>query len=335
MVLEQIIPVINILVFSHGRTKILVFLNAMISKHQEPTIQEISLVDIPNPERIQLFIKREDLIHPTISGNKWRKLNYNLKMARQTGHDTLLTFGGAYSNHLFAVAAAAREIGMKSIGIVRGEEHLPLNPTLRFVVNSGMQLKYISRDLYANKTDPEFVEQMKQQFGKFFLIPEGGTNPLAILGAAEIMGGISNDYDVVVLAAGTGGTTAGVIAGMNGVGYVIGVSVLKGGFLHGEIEKLLKQSGLGHLSSWKVNNEYHFGGYAKFNNELIHFINQFRKTYDIPLDPIYTGKMMFGVMDMIKKGCFPKGTKVLAIHTGGLQGIAGFNERFGNLIEIG
>ena len=305
----------------------------MLTKHQEPVIQEISLANISNPNNVSLSVKREDLIHPTISGNKWRKLNYNLKMAQQTGHDTLLTFGGAYSNHVFAVAAAAKEIGMKCIGIIRGEEHLPLNPTLRFAIDQGMQLKYVDRAQYRNKTEAGFVEQLKQEFGKFYLVPEGGTNPLAIIGAAEIMGGIADDYDVVVLAAGTGGTTAGVIAGMNGAGAVIGISVLKGDFLQNEVDKLLNQSGLGHLHNWEVNNNYHFGGYAKYNNELVIFVNEFKSEHGIPLDPIYTGKIMFGVMDLIKTGAFREGARVLAIHTGGLQGIAGFNERFGSLID--
>ena len=269
----------------------------------------------------------------TISGNKWRKLNYNLKMAQQTGHNTLLTFGGAYSNHVFAVAAAANELGFKSIGIIRGEEHLPLNPTLQFAVDQGMQLAYIDREQYRNKTDPNFIHQLTAQFGKFFIIPEGGTNALAIIGAAEIMGGITKDYDVVVLAAGTGGTTAGIVAGMNGAGQVIGISVLKGDFLNNDIANLLVQNGFGYLKNWQVNNDYHFGGYAKFTPDLIAFINEFKQTYGIQLDPVYTGKMMYGVIDMIKQGAFAKGTRVLAIHTGGLQGIAGFNERYGNLID--
>ena len=305
----------------------------MLIQEQEPIIQPVSLNDVTNPRNISLFLKREDLIHSTISGNKWRKLNYNLKMAQQTGHNTLLTFGGAYSNHIYAVVAAANELDFKSIGVIRGEEHLPLNPTLQFAVDQGMQLEYIDREQYRNKTEANFIRRLTEQFGKFYLIPEGGTNPLAIIGAAEIMGGIAADYDVVVLAAGTGGTTTGVVAGMNGLGKVIGIAVLKGNFLTDDIAKFLSQSGLGNLKNWQVNNNYHFGGYAKFTPELIDFINSFKQTHGVQLDPIYTGKMMYGVIDMIKQGAFDEGSKVLAIHTGGLQGIAGFNERFGNLID--
>ena len=306
----------------------------MLHQQKEPVIETVSLKDVDNPNQVSLFIKREDLIHQSISGNKWRKLNYNLKMAQQTGHDCLLTFGGAYSNHVYAVAAAAQETGFKSIGVIRGEEHLPLNSTLRFAEEQRMLLKYVDRQQYKNQAQPEFINQLKDEFGKFYLLPEGGTNGLALIGAAEIVGGIAKDYDIVVLAAGTGGTAAGIIAGMNGLGKVMAISVLKVDFMNNEISKLLNQNGLGNLNNWQVNNDYHFGGYAKFTPELIAFINNFSSTYGIQLDPIYTGKMMYGLLDLIKQGKFEKGAKILVIHTGGLQGIAGFNERFGNLIEV-
>lgn len=305
----------------------------MLKQHQEPIIQRISLDKVENPGNVTLYMKREDLIHPTVSGNKWRKLKYNLAFAMQAGFTKVLTFGGAFSNHLYAVAAAAHELGLESIGVVRGEQILPLNPTLAFAEKNGMKLTYVSRSNYKQKDSPEFIAKMKSEFGKFYLIPEGGTNSMALMGAAEIMAGIDQDYNHVIVAAGTGGTMAGIISGLNGVGFVTGIPVLKGGFMKEEVARHLTSIGLGHLLNYDCLDEYHFGGYAKFNDSLIRFINGFRKNHDIALDPIYTGKMMYAVLDQIAKGNFKEGSKVLVIHTGGLQGIQGFNERFGNIIE--
>ena len=305
----------------------------MLKQYQEPVIQSLALEDKDNPKKVQLFLKREDLIHPTVSGNKWRKLKYNLAFATQAGYDKVLTFGGAYSNHLYAVAAAAKELGLSSIGVVRGEETLPLNPTLSFAKEQGMSLTYMSRSDYREKESQKIKQELKDRFGKFYLIPEGGTNPMALMGAAEIMAGIDNKYDEVILAAGTGGTMAGIVSGLNGSGFVTGIPVLKGDFMDEEIRKHLASMGLGQLTNFRCIGDYHFGGYAKFNDSLIQFINTFHAKYNIPLDPIYTGKMLYGVFDLIGKGYFPENSRILAIHTGGLQGIAGFNERHGEIIE--
>lgn len=285
-----------------------------------------------NPNKVGLYILREDLIHPIVSGNKWRKLKYNLLAARESGESTLLSFGGAYSNHIHALAAAAKETGLKSIGIIRGEEHLPLNPTLTDAKAMGMELHYMDRTSYRLKDSLKVFESLKQQFGKFYLIPEGGTNKLAIKGAAGIVENIENDYDYFCLACGTGGTTTGVISGLNGKGEVLGFSVLKGVFHHQEIKNWLEKIGQGKLNNWQINSDYHFGGYANFDNRLIMFINNFKKNHNIQLDPIYTGKMMYGVLDLIGRGKFRNNARILAIHTGGLQGIMGFNQRFGQLI---
>jgi len=298
---------------------------------KSPVITEV--YPVLNPNKVRLFIMRDDLIHPLISGNKWRKLKYNLLAAREAGEATMLTFGGAYSNHIHAVAAAAKEYGYKSIGIIRGEEHLPLNPTLADAKAMGMAIHYIDRPTYRLKDTGEFLESLQQRFGKFYLIPEGGTNDLAIKGAAEIVAGIENEYDYFCLACGTGGTTTGIISGLNGKGEVLGFSVLKGNFHQLEIQSWLNKINKEKLANWQVDTEYHFGGYAKHSSGLIDFINKFKIEYNIQLDPIYTGKMMFGVFDLIRLGKFRKDTSVLAIHTGGLQGIKGFNERFGELIE--
>ncbi len=302
----------------------------------------IKLLDIPIQEvqtsmlqekKVRVFIKREDLIHSEISGNKWRKLKYNLLAAAEQKTDTLLTFGGAYSNHILAVAAAGKEYGFKTIGVIRGEEHLPLNPTLRHAKETlGMHIVYMDRIAYRLKNTPEVKGKLRDAFGKFYLIPEGGTNNLAIKGCAEMLDDVKITYDYVCSSCGTGGTLAGLICSLKGKNQVLGFSALKGDFLITEVESLVANYSNENFINWKINTNYHFGGYAKFKPELIDFINWFKKNQGIQLDPIYTGKMMFGVFDLIEKNYFKPGTTILAIHTGGLQGIQGFNDRFGGII---
>ena len=234
--------------------------------------------------------------------------------ARQT---TLLTFGGAYSNHIFATAAAAHELGLKSIGIIRGEETLPLNPTLSFAKARGMQLYYISRETYRNKTEASLIEELHTQFGDFYLIPEGGTNELAVKGCGEFARQLNAeiDFDYLCLPVGTGGTIAGMIEGLDKSKRVIGFPSLKGAtFLEGEIRKYTSKK------NWQLVYDYHFGGYAKSTDELNEFMNEFEKQFNIPLDPIYTAKMMFGIMDLINRNFFEQGSTILVFHTGGLQG---------------
>ena len=303
----------------------------MIKFHQSP-IQEIE-DHILRESGIRLFLKREDLINKYVSGNKWRKLRYNLEEAAKSGFSTLLTFGGAYSNHIHATAAAAREAGFCSIGIIRGEETFPLNPTLEFATGCGMELHYLSRESYRNKNELELIESLKKKFGKFYLLPEGGTNLLALKGCAEIIDEIDIDYDMICVSVGTGGALAGIITGLKGRNKAIGYSALKGNFLKEEIEKLIRLNQSEYIN-WEVCTDYHFGGYAKFDMSLIDFINSFRRTTGIALDPVYTGKMMYGIYKMIEEGKFGERKNILAIHTGGLQGIAGFNQRFGDLIEV-
>ncbi len=271
---------------------------------------------------IKLLIKREDHNHPLVSGNKWWKLKYNLEEALKAGQTTLLTFGGAYSNHIYATAAAADELKLKSIGIIRGEETLPLNPTLSFAKASGMQLLYVSREAYRNKTETSFMEQLHKQLGDFYLIPEGGTNELAVRGCAEFAEQLNREvnFDYLCLPIGTGGTIAGMIEGLDESKKIIGFPVLKGAnFLEDEIRKYTSKK------NWQLVYDYHFGGYAKVTKELMEFMDQFEREFNIPLDPIYTSKMMFGIMDLVKKKFFESGSVILAIHTGGLQGKACFN----------
>lgn len=277
---------------------------------------------------IALWVKREDLLHPAISGNKWRKLKYNLQAAREQQKDTLLTFGGAYSNHIAAVAAAGQEFGFKTIGIIRGEEHLPLNPTLSFASSAGMELLYLSREAYRQKTNPVFLEQLSQQFGQPYIIPEGGTNALAVKGCTEIVADIPIDYDYICCACGTGGTIAGIIAGLEGEKQLLGFPALKGGeFLQEEITQLIEQYNGQHYRNWQLITDYHFGGYGKVKPELLDFMRAFQAEHNLPLEPVYTGKMFYGLVDLIRQGYFPKGSRIVAIHTGGLQGNAGFKER--------
>lgn len=277
-------------------------------------------------KEVRLWVKRDDLIHPEISGNKWRKLKYNLSAAKEMKQQTLLTFGGAYSNHILALAAAANKFGFKSIGVIRGEAHKDLNPTLQKAVAHGMQLHYMDRETYRHKMHEDNIKKLKTRFGSFYLIPEGGSNDLAVKSCAEINNEIAIDFDMICSAAGTGATGAGLLAGLKANQKYIAFPVLKGGtFLKEEIANFVK--GYPIKGTWDLQTDYHFGGYGKVKKELIDFINQFKKDTAIALDPVYTGKMCFGVFDMIEKDHFPKNSKIVILHTGGLQGIAGMNER--------
>ena len=282
---------------------------------------------LPFPNEITLHIKREDLIHPFISGNKFRKLKYNLLQAKAEGKTKLLTFGGAFSNHIAAVAFAGKENNLETIGIIRGEElesKISENPTLTFAQNCGMKFEFVTREAYRTKTMLSFIEELKEHHGDFYLVPEGGTNSLAVKGCEEIITPKDIDFTHICCAIGTGGTISGLINSAKDNQKIIGFPALKGDFLSDDIRKFVTNS------NWELQLDYHFGGYAKINEELIRFINDFYKQTNIPLDPIYTGKMMFGIVDLINKGYFPKGAKILAIHTGGLQGIEGMNKNLKN-----
>ncbi len=279
------------------------------------------IVEITTPEiqqaGIKLLIKREDLNHPFVSGNKWWKLKYNLQAAQQQGYKTLLTFGGAYSNHIYATAAAAHELGLKSIGILRGEETLPLNATLAFAKSKGMQLHYVSREVYRTKNDEAFIQSLRDRFGEFYLIPEGGTNALAVKGVAEFAHILKEEiaFDYLCLPVGTGGTMAGMIEGLDESKRVLGFVSLKGGeFLEHEIQTHTERR------NFTLLHDYHFGGYAKMPQALNQFTSQFEKDHSIQLDPVYTSKMIFGVFDLIRKGFFKNDSTIMILHTGGLQG---------------
>jgi len=284
-------------------------------------------IPINLPKGISLVIKREDLIHPFVSGNKFRKLKYNLLQAKAENQSTLLTFGGAYSNHIAAVAYAGKENGFQTIGIIRGDElgdKIESNPTLKFAQECGMQFEFVSRETYRLKTEATFLEQLQQQYGAFYLIPEGGTNAFAIQGCEEILTPEDASFDFVACAIGTGGTISGLINSVLPHQKVLGFPALKGDFLQDEIRNFVRQD------NWELITDYHFGGYGKVTNDLIDWINQFYEQTQIPLDPVYTGKMVFGIVDLIAKNYFPENAKILLIHTGGLQGIQGMNLKLKN-----
>ena len=278
---------------------------------------------------VDLFVLRLDFVHPHISGNKWFKLKYNLEEAKKQKKDTLLTFGGAFSNHIAAVAAAGKEFGFNTIGIIRGDElgtsprpaydpllkqervEQPLNRTLRFAQECGMKFHFVSREQYRKKDNPDFLKRIPQLPHDHYLIPEGGTNDLAIKGCAEITSLIDIPFDFVCCPVGTGGTLAGIISSLKNGQRAIGFSVLKGFAPTAPTTKVLETFVVG---------DYHFGGYAKHTPELLKFISDFEKQNNILLEQVYTGKMMFGIYDLIRKGYFSKNSTVVAIHTGGLQG---------------
>ena len=277
----------------------------------------LQLIDDPllKDYSVKLYIKRDDLIHPEITGNKWRKLKYNLIEAREKGFKSLMTFGGAFSNHIYATSAAGKEFGFETTGIIRGEELTATsNEILMFSKINGMDLIFLPRLNYG------FKDKITRQYkDDFYVIPEGGSNEFAIKGVVEMMDEIYAEItpDVVCVAAGTGGTLAGIITGLRGETKALGFAVLKDkGLMYNFVSKLLTVE-----KEFNIINDYIFGNYGKTTLELIKFIIEFEKRNpSIKLEQVYTGKMMFGVYDMIQKGKFKEGTTICVIHTGGLRG---------------
>ena len=273
---------------------------------------------------VELRVQREDELHPAVSGNKIRKLKYHVQQAQFEGKRTLLTFGGAFSNHIAATAAAGKLLGFGTIGIIRGEAHEPLNPTLAQAVANGMVLHYLDRTAYRSKEDEEFLQQLSVEHGHPYIIPEGGSGPLGVKGCSEMLEGADTDFDVVCCACGTGATMAGLMQAIHPTQRVLGFPVIKGGAsLYKDITAMAQvDPSLGTLAV-----DYHFGGYAKVKSELVAFMEQMMKQHQLPLDPVYTGKLFYGIFDQVRKGFFSGGTRLLAIHTGGLQGVEGMRWR--------
>jgi 1-aminocyclopropane-1-carboxylate deaminase len=276
---------------------------------------------------IELYIKRDDLLclpaYPgdlSFSGNKWHKLKYNLFNARQWQLHTLLTFGGPYSNHLAATASAGVLFDFKTIGIVRGERIEPLNPTLEHCLRCGMELQFWERSRYRQKNEEEWMAELGALYPRAAIIPEGGSNYLGVLGAEQISKEIQAQCptaNIIAAACGTGGTLAGMVRSAQSPCEVWGFPVLKGNFMAQEVEKLLKGQG---KTFWRIIEGYHFGGYGKWNQQLLDFIRQMQQDYALPLEPIYTAKLLYGVLDFLSKNEVPEGSKVVVLHSGGLQG---------------
>jgi len=283
----------------------------MLAYHETP-IQQIPDLRLRDAG-VTLLVKREDLNHPTVSGNKWWKLKYNLAEARRTGKTTILTFGGAFSNHIYATAAAARELDFKSIGIIRGEETLPYNAVLQFAQEQGMRLHYISRENYRRKNDDDMLSQFRDRFGEFHLVPEGGSNALAVAGVAEFGKILGDAFDYLCCPVGTGATLAGLIRCFKGTKRILGFTVLKGDGWTEEVEKF--DPG---YSNWRLMQDYHGGGYAKQTPGLQQFIEEFSSLY-FPVENVYSGKLFYGIFDLVSKGYFDEGAKIMAIHTGGIH----------------
>ena len=265
---------------------------------------------------ITLIIRRLDLVHPQISGNKFFKLKYNFLEAKRQGYQHILSFGGAYSNHIAATAFAAQQFSFQSVGVIRGEElaDRPLNPTLATAQQFGMKLHFVSRDEYRRKQQPEYLAELARQFPEHYVIPEGGTNALAIQGCQEILKDSDAQFDVICCAVGTGGTISGLIEASHAHQQILGFSALKGSFLKDEVAQLTKKT------NWNILDDYCCGGYAKTSAALVQFIRDFEAEFSIPLEQVYTAKMLMGIFDLIEKNYFLARSKLLVIHSGGLQG---------------
>ncbi len=267
-------------------------------------------------KEIDLWLKRDDLIHPEISGNKWRKLALNVQAAQHAGIKTLLTFGGAYSNHIAATAAAGKLFSMATIGIIRGDEGFE-NDTLRKAKENGMHLHFVSREQYKQKTEHSFLSELVLRFGQFYLIPEGGANELGVKGCQEILAEVGHGFNYLSISAGTATTASGICRCLASEKLLVFPALKGGGFMFDEIAKYCTQE---QLQKVQLQPNYHFGGYGKTKPEQIEFMKSFFKEYGVELDKVYTSKMMFGLFDLIRNDYFPKGARILAIHTGGLQG---------------
>ena len=283
---------------------------------------KIPIVEIKTDFDIQIFIKREDLIHPKISGNKFWKLFFNVNQYLESNPENplLITFGGAFSNHIASVSAFGKEFGIPTIGIIRGNElenNWQENPTLSEASKNGMEFFFVSREDYQNKE--KLTQKFSEKYPNALIIPEGGSNDMAVEGVRYMLGEDTKDFDYLCTAVGTGGTIAGISRFAEEHQKVIGIKAVK----DNSLEKIIQE--------WSGRSNFELidadeSRYGKITDENIRFINRFYKEYEIPLDPIYTGKMMQKVFELAKKDFFPKGSKILTFHTGGLQGIKGANQ---------
>jgi 1-aminocyclopropane-1-carboxylate deaminase len=278
-------------------------------------------------KQLQVFVLRLDKLHPLTGGNKHFKLKYNFQEAKEQNYSCILSFGGAYSNHIAALAAAAKAEGLRSVGVIRGDElRDDANPTLKAAAANGMQFLFETREGYRDKYSPKFIDTLKNNYGDFFMVPEGGSNAHAVKGCMEIKDLIPIPFDHVILACGTGCTIAGLALSLEAQQEAIGIPVLKGAeFLEQDIRQLQLEYSETYndkilLKMPRLIHAYHFGGYAKSTKALEDFKNNFEQTTQIPLDKIYTVKTFFALYDLAAKDHFPPGKTIVIIHTGGLQG---------------
>lgn len=291
-------------------------------------IQEIKM-PVLHEKSVRLDVLREDLNHPLIQGNKLRKLKYNILEANQLGIETILSFGGAFSNHISALAAAGEAFNFNTIGIIRGDElaHQALNITLEQAQERGMKFHFINRSMYKKKNSPEFLKALENKWGKIFIVPEGGSNELGVNGVAEMVDERFLNYDFIATAVGSGGTLAGILQGLRNQKKVLGFPALKkADYLKKEIQKWTN------FRNYEFINTYHFGGFGKVPHDLVNFAQTFYECSGIVLDPLYTAKLLYGLIDLIKKNYFKPGTQLLVIHTGGLQGIPGIKSKIGRWV---
>ena len=292
----------------------------------EKTFKPSILTKIDDPllaqYQIELWMKRDDLLHPIISGNKWRKLKFILDHALSSGADTIVSMGGAYSNHLHALAYTGKLVGLKTLGFIRGEQPEKLTPTLYDMQNWGMELRFVPRSDYRLLRQYKGCHDLPGLTPQQYWLPEGGAQALALKGVAELVNEIDVLYDILCVPCGTGATLAGIIDAAPDSVSVIGFAALKNAvFLQGDVESLLPRT----CTNWQINLDYHFGGFAKTNPELMTFIADFEYKTKIPLEPVYTGKMMYALYDLITKHTFKPGQRIIAVHTGGFQGKRGFS----------
>lgn len=317
----------------------------IVAVSQSPNPNPPNMLTIPSPPQeishpickqygVRLLVKRDDLIHPEISGNKWRKLKYNIEACKANKRSSILTFGGAFSNHILATAAAGQLHGIPTIGLIRGEHANTENPTLKSAREKGMQIYLFDHETWSLRTTDGFSAWLHEQYGNVHIVPEGGANYYGVAGTAEIMSEVQEQVDVIVVPFGTGTTTAGIAASLKSHQTVFAVQVLKAEPMLADLRKLLYYY-LGDsdttdelLQSVEISNQWHCGGYAKRSEELETFIQEFFKQTGILTDPIYTGKMFYGLFTEIRQGKWAAGTTIMAIHTGGLQGIAGYEQRY-------
>jgi 1-aminocyclopropane-1-carboxylate deaminase len=301
-----------------GRLKMPQRLRAIEQQFQVSPLQRLQHESLER-KKIQLWMKRDDLIHPIVSGNKWRKLKYVIQEAVKQDCQGLVSMGGAYSNHLHALAWVARFLNIPVRALVRGECPSILNPTLQDITAWGMNLQYVSRSEYRDLRILGKQSLLLNLKPFEYWIPEGGALQLALPGVAEIVSEIHEDFDVLCLPCGTGTTLAGILTGLDLQKTVLGFAAVKGGdFLRQDILQMLKPDVL--YPHWEIQLDYHFGGFAKKNADLIQFIHTFKDWFDIQLESVYTAKMCYGLFDLIEQDYFLPGTRIVALHTGGLQG---------------